>query len=115
MGLKYGRRSNEQEVYKYRQILCRLDIANFDSDMGYYLIWNLHGARELTMFEKLREKLTGKDTGSGESTRWGNTVKYAGQLPEDVFSQDELEDWAFRNGWREPQQVERFRCKDGAK
>jgi len=46
-----------------------------------------------------------------EITRFGNTIIFPGQKPEDIFTTAELADWARRNGWREPVRVERFRCE----
>jgi len=46
-----------------------------------------------------------------KSTKFGNTIKFPGQKPEDIFTTAELADWARRNGWREPVRVERFRCE----
>jgi len=43
------------------------------------------------------------------TTTFGNTIKYPGQKPEDVFTTAELEDWARRNGWKDPVRVERWK------
>jgi len=43
-----------------------------------------------------------------KTTHFGITNIYPGQKPEDVFTPDELAEWAKRNGWREPAKVEKF-------
>jgi len=44
-----------------------------------------------------------------KQTKFGNTIKYPGQKPEDVFTVAELEDWARRNEWKEPVRIERWK------
>ena len=46
-----------------------------------------------------------------ESTKFGNTIKYPNQKPEDVFTLAELESWAIRNGWKKEVVVERFNAR----
>ena len=43
-----------------------------------------------------------------ESTKFGNTIKFPAQKPEDIFTEAELMDWARRNGWKLVTIVERF-------
>ena len=42
------------------------------------------------------------------STKFGNTIRFPGQKPEDVFTEGELMDWARRSGWKLVTIVERF-------
>jgi len=46
-----------------------------------------------------------------ELTKFGNTIKYPNQKPEDVFTEAELESWAIRNGWKKKVVVERFNAR----
>ena len=45
---------------------------------------------------------------NNDSTRFGNTIKFPGQKPEDIFTEAELMDWAMRHGWKLVTVVERF-------